>query len=256
MAAPSNWWRRLRQNFGISAPRMAVRTHLPWWGRGTIVLALVAIIAGMWWWGFDFGQIFGGFNRKEVEARLVLLETEAKKLRTEAFDLRAKNSTLESEIAMTRGSQDAQQRQTVELSGENAQLKEELAFLQKLVSDSSKQTGLQLQRLSVERDSDEMWHYYLLIVRGGSPKDEFEGNVVLQATLAPIQGALAGTHSMVLTLPDDQPEAKPALSLKFKYYQRVEGRFRVPAGMRVTAVTARAFETGQGSPRATRTLQL
>jgi hypothetical protein len=68
-------------------------------------------------------------------------------------------------------------------------------------------------------------------------------------------GTLAA-HGVILTLPDDQPEAKSALSLKFKYYQRVEGRFRVPAGMRVTAVTARAFESGQQSARATRTLQL
>jgi hypothetical protein len=254
--AKSLWWRRVRQNFGISAPRMAVRTHLPWWGRGAIILTLVGIIAGMWWWGFDFGQIFGGFNRKEVEARLVTLEAEAKKLRTEGTELRAKNSTLESELAMARGAQETQQKQSIELSGENAQLKEELAFLQKLVSDSSKQLGLQLQRLAVERDSDEMWHYNLLVVRGGSPKDEFEGSVVLQATLAPAAGAPAGTHGMVLTLPDDQPDTKSALSLKFKYYQRVEGRFRVPPGMRVTAVTARAFETGQGSPRASRTLQL
>ena len=246
----------MRQNFGISAPRMAVRTHLPWWGRGTIVLTLVAIIAGMWWWGFDFGQIFGGFNRKEIESRLITLEAEAKKLRTEAFDLRTRNSSLESELAMTRGSQDAQQKQSVELSSENAQLKEELAFLQKLVSDSSKQSGLQLQRLSVERDSDEMWHYSLLIVRGGSPKNEFEGNVVLQATLVPLPGAPAGTHGMVLTLPDDQPEVKSALMLKFKYYQRVEGRFRVPPGLRVMGVTARAFESGQPGPRATRTVQL
>ncbi len=124
------------------------------------------------------------------------------------------------------------------------------------MSDSSKQIGLQLQRLAVERDSEEMWHYSLLVVRGGSPKDEFEGNVVLQATLAPAPGAPPGTRGMILTLPDDQLETKPALSLKFKYYQRVEGRFRVPPEMRVTAVTARAFETGQGSPRATRTLQL
>ena len=256
MAAPSNWLRRLRQNFGISAPRMAVRTHLPWWGRSAIVVTLVAIIAGMWWWGFDFGQIFGGFNRKEVEARLVTLEAETKKLRGEGFDLRAKNSTLESEIAMARGSQETQQKQFTELSGENAQLKEELAFLQKLVSDSSKQTGLQLQQLSVERDSDEMWRYKLLIVRGGSPKNEFEGNVVLQATLVPVPGAPPGTRGMILALPEDQPESKSALSLKFKYYQRVEGRFRVPAGLRLTAVTARAFETGQGSPKATRTVQL
>ncbi len=235
---------------------MAVRTHMPWWGRGAIVLTLVAIIAGMWWWGFDFGQIFGGFNRKEVEAKLVTLESETAKLRAEAFDLRARNSTLESELAMTRGSQETQQKQSLELSAENAQLKEELAFLQKLVSDSSKQVGLQLQRLAVERDSDEMWHYNLLVVRGGSPKDEFEGSIVLRATLAPAPGAPAGTHGMILTLPDDQPEAKAALTLKFKYYQRVEGRFHVPAGMRVTAVTARAFETGQTSARATRTLQL
>jgi hypothetical protein len=254
--AKSLWWRRVRQNFGISAPRMAVRTHLPWWGRGAIIVTLVGIIAGMWWWGFDFGQIFGGFNRKEIEARLVTLEAEAKKLRTEGTDLRAKNSTLESELAMARGAQETQQKQAIELSGENAQLKEELAFLQKLVSDSSKQVGLQLQRLAVERDSDEMWHYNLLVVRGGSPKDEFEGNVVLHATLAPAPGAPATARGMVLTLPEDQPETKSALSLKFKYYQRVEGRFRVPPGMRVTAVTARAFETGQGSPRASRTLQL
>ena len=254
--AKSLWWRSVRQHFGISAPRMAVRTHLPWWGRAVVVITLVGMIVGMWWWGFDFGQIFGGFNRQEVEARLVTLEAESKKLRTEAIDIRAKNATLESELAMARGAQETQQKQSIELAGENAQLKEELAFLQKLVSDSSKQIGVQLQRLSVERDSDEMWHYNLLVVRGGSPKDEFEGNVVLQVTLSPAAGAPAGTRGVVLTLPDDQPEIKPALFLKFKYYQRVEGRFRVPEGMRVTNVTARAFEAGQGTARASRTLQL
>jgi N-acetyl-gamma-glutamylphosphate reductase len=48
---------------------MAVRTHLPWWGRSALLGALLLVIAGMWWWGFDFGQIFGGFHRKQVEER-------------------------------------------------------------------------------------------------------------------------------------------------------------------------------------------
>jgi hypothetical protein len=186
----------------------------------------------------------------------VSLEADTLKLRTEGTELRARNSTLESELAMARGSQESQQKQAIELAGENAQLKDELAFLQKLVSDSNKQIGLQLQRLAVERDGDEMWRYNLLVVRGGSPKDEFDGSVVLQATLAPAPGAPPGTQTRVLTLPEDQPEAKPALTLKFKYYQRVEGRFRVPPGMRVVSVTARAYETGQAPARATRTLQL
>ena len=101
-----------------------------------------------------------------------------------------------------------------------------------------------------------MWRYNLLVVRGGSPKDEFEGNMVLQVGLTPVAGAAPGTRGMTLTLPDDQPETRSALGLKFKYYQRVEGRFRVPPGMRVVSVTARAYENGQGTARATRTLQL
>jgi hypothetical protein len=247
-------WRRVRQHFGISAPRMAVRTHLPWWGRGAILATLLVVIAGMWWWGFDFGQILGGFNRKEIEVRLVTLEADAAKSKAEAAELRARNSTLESELGMTRGAQEALTRQVTELSGENAQLKEELAFLQKLVSDSSKTVGMQIPRLAVEPDGEDTWRYSLLVVRGGNPKDEFVGTVVLQVTLAPEAGATV--PGRVLRLPEDEPAAASALLLKFKYYQRVEGRFRVPAGLKVTAVAVRAYEAGQESPRVTRALTL
>ena len=253
MATPL-WWRRVRQHFGISAPKMAVRTHLPWWGRAALVGSLLAVIAGMWWWGFDFGQIFGGFNRKEVETRLVALEAESAKLRTEGAELRARNTALESELAMTRGAQEALSRQATELSGENAQLKDELAFLQKLLSDTSRTTGLQIQRLAAEPDGEDAWRYSLLVVRGGNPKDEFVGHVAIHATLAPAAGGSGPART--LALPEDDPAAASALALKFKYYQRLEGRIRVPAGSRVTAIAVRAYESGQGNPRATRTLTL
>jgi hypothetical protein len=232
---------------------MAVRTHLPWWSRGAALAALLAVIGGMWWWGYDFGQIFSGFNRTEVEQRLTTLEVDAAKLRNEATDLRARNATLESELAMMQGTQEALTRQAVELSGENIQLKQELAFLQQLVSDSSKTVGLQFQRVSVEPEGEDMWRYSLLIVRGGSPKDEFVGNVVLQATITGQEGEAT---SRVLQFPEDDPGTAPTLMLKFKSYQRVEGRFRVPPGARVTAMAVRAYEAGQGGPRASRTLTL
>ena len=244
----------MRQHFGISAPKMAVRTHLPWWSRGALLATLLVVIAGMWWWGFDFGQIFGGFNRKEVEARLATLEADVGKYRDEATQLRARNSALETEQSMNRGNQDALSKQATELAGENAQLQEELAFLQKLVSDSSKTVGLQIQRLTVEPDGDDMWRYSVLVVRGGNPKDEFAGNVVLQASLTPAAGG--ATAPKLILLPDDDPATASTLTLKFKYYQRVEGRFRVPPGARVTGVAARAYEAGQSAPRATRTLTM
>jgi hypothetical protein len=93
----------LRRHFGISAPRMAVRTHLPWPWRAVVVGTLLAVVAGMWWWGFDFGQILGGFNRKEVDAKLTALETEAVLLRRETGQLRARSALLESELAMAQG---------------------------------------------------------------------------------------------------------------------------------------------------------
>jgi hypothetical protein len=256
VAIPASW-RRARQffkHFRIDAPRMAVRSHLPWPWRALVVLTLLAIVGGMWWWGFDFGQILGGFNRKEIEARQTALEAEAGSLRAESKTLRERNSELETELAMAKGAQDTLSKQTQELSNENSQIKEELAFLQKLVADSNKQVGLGIQRFTVERERGNAWHFSLLVVRGGSPSDEFDGNLKLTVTAqAPAQGGGA-PHSVTLMLPEDQPDTAQALRLKFKYYQRVEGSFQVPEGASVRSLVARAFESGQTSPRTTRNL--
>jgi hypothetical protein len=233
---------------------MAVRSRLPWPWRVVIVLSLAAIVGGMWWWGFDFGQIFGGFNRKEVESKLISLESENARLRSENQELRAKGIQQESELAITAGARTSLSKQALELQNENSQIKEELVFLQQLVADSNKQVGLGIQRLAVERDSGDDWHYSLLMVRGGSPKDEFDGHLALQVTLQPDTSAGQPSRTAVMTLPDEDPASAATLKLKFKYYQRVEGNFRAPPGAVVRSVVARAFENGETSPRATRTL--
>ena len=236
---------------------MAVRTHLGWPWRAAVVLALVLLVAGMWWWGFDFGQIFGGFNRKAVESQLATAEADATRYQQESAALRQANSGLETELAMTRGAQAALTKQVAELAQENQQVKEELAFLQKVVADSSKQVGLAIPRLSVERsESDDAWHYSVLVVRGGTPRDDFEGHLALAAVLSPpADGSFPGRQT-TLTLPDDVPGSAPALKLRFKYYQRVEGVLQVPKGTQVRSLTVRAYESGASAPRATRTLAL
>jgi hypothetical protein len=258
LALPASW-RRARQffrHFRIDAPRMAVRSHLPWPWRVTVIAALLATVAGMWWWGFDFGQIFGGFNRKEITLKVETLEADNAKMRAESTALRARNSQLESELAMTAGTQATLSKQAVELMNENTQLKEELSFLQKLVSDSNKQVGLSISRLNVERERDDAWHYSVLVVRGGTPRDEFEGALTLQATIQPPPAGGAPARPLVVTLPDEQPGLAPALKLNFKYYQRLEGTIPVPPGAQVRSVTVRAFEAGQPNARATRTLAI
>jgi hypothetical protein len=252
LARPA-WWRRARQHFSIDAPRMAVRSRLPWPWRAVLGVVLVAVIGGMWWWGFDFGQFFGGVNRQEAEARMAALEAGNVELRKENARLKSKTLQQETELAMASGKEATLSRQALELSAENAQIKEELAFLQQLVADSNKQAGLSIQRLTVDRESDGAWRYQVLVVRGGSPKEEFTGNVTMHLTLQAAQGSPA-LRPTLMTLPDDQAGSAAAFALKFKYYQRLEGTIAVPAGAAIRSVTVRAYETGQTAPRATRSL--
>jgi hypothetical protein len=242
--------RRLRQTFGISAPRMAVRTHLSWRWRAPALLALVALIAGMWWWGFDFGQFLGGFDRGAVAEKQARLEADATAVTTENARLRARLAELESDLNVTRGAQTTLSRQTLDLQNENTQMKEELAFLRKLFSDTGKPGTFTIQRLSAEKDRDGVYRFSMLVVRGGNPSGEFSGQLTLLANVA------AGGLSSTLTLPDDQPDTAAALKLKFKYYQRVEGTFRVPPGGQLRSLQARVVESGQATPKATRSLNL
>jgi len=242
--------RRVRQTFGISAPRMAVRTHLSWRWKLPALLALLLVIGGMWWWGFDFGQLLGGFNRSAVAEKQAKLEEDLTATKDENTRLRAKTAELESDLNVTRGAQATLSRQALDLQSENTQMKEELAFLRTLFSESGKPGTVSIQRLAAERERDDVYHFSMLVVRGGKPDDDFTGQLALLANVA------VGGHTSTLTLPDDQPETAAVLNLRFKYYQRIDGTFRVPAGGQLKSLQARVLEPGQTTPRATRSLNL
>jgi hypothetical protein len=241
VAEPGGWWRGIR-----GKPRSR-------WTLGAATVAGVAIAATIGWPLLGADRDDSEIDRPGASARAVELEADNASLRSEATRLRTRNSELESELAIARSAQEAMAKQTADLSAEIAELKEQAAFLHQLVGEAGPKQGLSIARLAVERQADDLWRYSLLVVRGGSPRDEFAGRLVLQATL---QGPeAAGEASELLTLPDAQPDTAPALELAFRYYQRVEGSFRVPPGARVTALEARVFDRRGGSPRAVRTVQ-
>jgi hypothetical protein len=131
--------RHFREHFGISAPRMTVRMSHPWWVRGAASMALVALIGGVAWWAFDFGQLFARVNRGEIDAR-VAVETDPTRVRNDASGLRMRNSELESDLAMSRGAERALSQQVSDLAAENARLREESTLLKRLLSDAGKRS--------------------------------------------------------------------------------------------------------------------
>ncbi|HKW79825.1 MAG TPA: DUF6776 family protein [Casimicrobiaceae bacterium] len=242
--------RRLRKTFGVSASRMAVRIEHSWRLKVPLTLLVIALVAGMWWWGFDFGRLLDRPSRAEVEAAQTRLAAEVLQLKEDNSSLRARATALESDLAIARGAQGTLSKQTLDLQSENTQMKEELAFLQQLFSDSGKPGTISIQRLSAERASDDAYRYSLLIVRGGKPSDEFSGQLTVEANLVDKNGP------MTIELPGDQPEHASELQLKFKYYQRVEGTISVPPGSELKSLQAKVIEQGQASPKATRSLNI
>ena len=248
--------RALSRQFSISAPRMAVRTNLAWPWKAGLAIGLVAAIAGMWWWGFDFGQFLGGLNRHENEQRLATLAADTATAQCESAELRASHTRLESDLAMMAGVLGTLQKQQSDALQENAQLKDELAFFQQIFADSLRAPGVGIQRIAIDGNGGDVVRYSVLVIRGGNTQRDFDGQLSLVAELAPTNQADPPSKPLTVSLPGEAPEAALPLKLRFKYYQRVEGTLRPPAGYAVRALTARAYESGVTSPRATKTLTL
>jgi heme oxygenase len=59
-----------------------------------------------------------------------------------------------------------------------------------------------------------------------------------------------------IVFPDASDTANSAFKLNFKYFRRVEGTFRVPAGAKVRTIQARILENGSGEARASQNVNL
>jgi len=75
-------WKLWRRRLSVSAPRMIVRSHLPWplrWAVAAVVFGFSAAIA---LWAFEFGKDIAGLDR-DVKAQAAQLEAEVQRLRAE-----------------------------------------------------------------------------------------------------------------------------------------------------------------------------
>lgn len=121
-------WRRLRGRFGISAPKVAVRTEMPWHWRALSVIGGVAVILVLIAWVFDFGRQFAGFRQDEIRA----LQAANAALQEEVDRLRAQLAASQNDLQIERAAQKALTEKHSALLAENVRLKEELAVLERL----------------------------------------------------------------------------------------------------------------------------
>jgi hypothetical protein len=245
--------RSFRRKFSISAPRLSVRPHVPWYVRWVIAIPFVLLIGMMVWWAYGSGLELAGFHRGQSEKEL-------SELRERVHFLESENATQANQIAayerqgqIDQASNLGVATQLKNLHDENARLQEDLLFFQNLPLTGSREAELSIHRLKIEPDSlpGEYLCRMLLVQSVQQRGKAFQGSLQLV-----VNGERDG-KKVVLQFPQENSSSDMAdYQLNFKYYQRVDKGFKLPPEMKVESVEVRVFEKGMREPKIKQTVDL
>lgn len=231
--------RRLRGRFGISAPRVAVRTHLPWYWRALSVVVLAGASLALAGWIYDAGQRFAGFHQGASEHEIAGMRERITQLESELEAARTVANASESRLRIESTSQERLSGQIRTLEEENTRLKSDLATFESLAGGPAGDTGLAISRLQILPAGDGQYRYRLLVAQTWDKKDkEFNGTIQLIATVQ------RGKETVMMQFPAAGDPATGQYQVKFRYFRRLEGTFKVAADARIQRVEARLVQDG------------
>jgi hypothetical protein len=233
-------WKLLRRRFSVSAPRMIVRSHLPWplrWAVAALVLGFSAAIA---LWAFQFGKDLAGLDR-DVHAEVDRLRAEVEKLRAENQRAVSVANTAESLLRAERATQERLAASLRQLDTEAQALKADLGFFERLLPAASQ--GLEVRALEASPSPEGGVRYQLLVMQSGKAAPEFKGRVevVADGTLGGKPGRWAGEGT--------------AREVTLRQYLRLEGVLATPPGALVKSLQVRVMDL-QGVERAAKSVKL
>lgn len=242
--------RRLRSNFGIRSSRMTIRSHLAWYWRWLLNLLVLAAVAGMVWWLVENSYRITGFDREEVKQQIATLGEDNARLKRELDAARIIVAERDRQLAIDKAAQTELARNVTQLQDENAVLKEDLGFLRNIMSSGATPEGLGIANLKVERDGQaNEYRYRMLLTQGGQRKQDFKGRIQLLARVAH-QGAFT-----TLAFPEAS-EGEAAGTVDFRFYQKVDGRFRIPEGAVLKGYEVRVLALPGGQVKLSRSVNV
>lgn len=222
-------WKLLKRRLSIAAPRVIVRSHLPWPLRWAVVALMLGFSAALAMWAFETGRSLAGLgaaHRQELEA----LRAEVAALRSEREQARAIANTADSLLRSERVAQERLLAQIKALEAENQSLRGDLGFFEQLLPAGS--TGaLMVRGLQAEVTTPGQLRYQLLVMRNGRNLPDFQGRYDFL-----LRGRLEGRAWSQVVPGTPRP-------LALKHYQRVEGLLDYPAEAEVASIEVRVSDS-------------
>ena len=240
-------FRLLRRRLTISAPRMSVRSAMPWPVRWAVAAIVLGFCAAIGLWAFEFGKDIAGLDHGTKQELLKLREqmtgmrAELDKAVEEREKAQSIANTAGTLVTAGKASEDKLIEQVKQLQGENQTLRNDLGFFEKLIP-SSGVDGVSIRGLQAELQNGKDLKWQVLVIQVSKNAAEFNGRLELSF------GGVLNGKPWSATLPGG-PQ-----TLVVKQYGRLEGVFEVPPQVLVKNVVAKVLEGN--TLRATQSLKL
>lgn len=240
-------WKLLRRRLSISAPRMIVRSHLPWPLRWAVLALALGFSAALALWAFELGRGLAGLDRgpaiEPVASAAPAGPAEAEQLRVERDKAQSIANTAESLLKTERTTQERLLAQIKSLEAENQSLKGDLSFFERLLPAGRGKAEMVVRGLQAEVVREGQLRYQLLVMQAGKTPSEFKGRFELT-----LRGRLQGDAWSLAPGGADR-------GLQFRQYQRVDGLLEFPPLAVVDSLQVRVLDP-QGGVRATQSINL
>ncbi len=220
-------WKLLRRRLSVSAPRMIVRSHLPWPVRWAVAALALGFSAALAMWAFETGKGLAGLDTAAKE-ELSKLRVEVVQLREDREKAMSIANTADSLLKAERTAQDRLAQQLRQTEAENLSLKNDLGFFEKLLPAGAGDAALSIRGLQAEAANERQLRYQLLLLQAGKSRPEFSGRYEITLT-----GMLDGK-------PWSQPGG--AQPLQVKQYRRVDGVIDHPPQAVIKTVTVKVTD--------------
>jgi hypothetical protein len=212
------------------------------WQRAVLRVALVAVVLAAVAFGYWLGIRTAAVDRDYLDALERIKASQdstVAQLNSELVDARLGQSVDQQAAQALRGL-------VSELRSEVAELQEEVTFYKSLMAPSTLTKGLQIADLQLfGADDGSEFAYQLLLTQAQVRRDWVQGRVALSVRGV---GTEEGTVSeRLLSFADLDEDGSYPLKFKFRYFQNLTGRIRLPDGFRPDEVLVTVTPAGRGA---------